>query len=219
MIVLQPWLDALPLMQQTVLLTAIRGPDGLPKYGPAKKLLRWYRRCILLSAMDQAILSDPLRSGGGSFTGPSIDRDVLISAFIARRQRDDEDYNQEIIEHGEPLCLSVFDDRNPHAIPYDELVDAQLGYDGWQPLMNVVVDSYLCHLDAIPHHFQLHFMHAAEILGYKHPVSPTRQWWNAVYLRLVHDMHLYPEPESDMDLRLGDDRAQWLARADPATAD
>ena len=44
--VLQPWVSGLTFMQQTVLLTAIRGPDGVPKYGPTKMLLRWFRRCI-----------------------------------------------------------------------------------------------------------------------------------------------------------------------------
>ena len=89
--VLQPWVATLTLMQQTVLLTAIRGPDGLPKYGPTKQLLRWYRRCILLSAMDQRVLTDPLQSGGGSFTGPSIDLSVLQNKAADRsRAREDE---------------------------------------------------------------------------------------------------------------------------------
>jgi len=33
-------------------------------------------------------------------------------------------------------------------------------------------------------------MHAAEILGYKHPNEPIRSWWHRTYLRLVHDLHL-----------------------------
>src|SRR5690606_18185763 len=55
-----------------VLLTAIRGPDGLAKYHPVKKVLRWFRRCILLSAMDKKIINHPGTEGGGSFTGTSI---------------------------------------------------------------------------------------------------------------------------------------------------
>jgi hypothetical protein len=70
--VIQEWTWGLPMMQQTVLLTAIRGPDGLPKYGAIKMLLRWYRRCVLLSAMDGKILGDPCSDNGGSFTGPSL---------------------------------------------------------------------------------------------------------------------------------------------------
>jgi hypothetical protein len=53
-----------------------------------------------------------------------------------------------------------------------------------------IVGDYLKSLDALPHHFQVHFMHAAEILGYKHPNEPIRSWWHRTYLRLVHDLHL-----------------------------
>lgn len=60
------------MMQQSVLLTTVRGPDGLPKYHPTKYVLRWYRRCILLSAMDGRVLTDPIEPNGGSFTGPSV---------------------------------------------------------------------------------------------------------------------------------------------------
>ena len=69
--VVQAWVtQTLSMMQQTVLLTAVRGPDGLRKESPAKPLLRAYRRDILLSATDGRILSDPTEDGGGSFTGP-----------------------------------------------------------------------------------------------------------------------------------------------------
>ncbi len=168
--VLQPWVSRLTLMQQTVLLTAIRGPDGVSKYGPTKMLLRWYRRCMLLSAMDKRVLSTPYEAGGGSFTGPSLYR-----------------------QSGDP--------------------------EGWQLPMDDLVGSYLRELDAIPHHFQLHFLHAAQIVGYKHPDDAIRRWWYCTYERLVHDMHLWPETEEQMDRRLGDSRDQWLERNDVATID
>ncbi|QXX74275.1 hypothetical protein [Methylovirgula sp. HY1] len=69
--VLQPWTFNLSFMQQTVLLTAVRGPDGLPKYGGVKMLLRWYRRCILVSSLDGEVLENPCDPRGGSFMGPS----------------------------------------------------------------------------------------------------------------------------------------------------
>lgn len=59
-------------MQQSVLLSAIRGPDGQPKYNPPKMLLRWYRRCVLISALDGIVLDNPYDPCGGSFTGPSV---------------------------------------------------------------------------------------------------------------------------------------------------
>lgn len=168
--VLQDWVADLTFMQQTVLLTAIRGPDGVAKYSPPKMLLRWYRRCVLLSSMEaegQRVLRTPYAYGGGSFTGPSYE---------------------------------------PTGLVHD-----------WRPLMSDRVSEYLRELDAIPHHFQLHLLHAVEILGYKHPDDDVRTWWRETYLRLVHDMHLWPETEDQLDLRLGDDRGQWLARNDVAT--
>lgn len=71
--VLQEWVLKIPMMQQTVLLVALRGPDGVPKYGPTKMLLRWYRRCILFSSLDGVVLTSPADKRGGSFTGPSFD--------------------------------------------------------------------------------------------------------------------------------------------------
>ena len=68
--VLQRWVESLTFMQQSVLLTAIRGADTLPKFHVSKYLLRWYRRCILISAFERCVLTDPYDTRGGSFTGP-----------------------------------------------------------------------------------------------------------------------------------------------------
>ncbi len=171
--VLQDWVTELPMMQQTVLLTAVRGPDGLRKYHPTKYLLRWYRRCILLSALDGKVLEDPIEPNGGSFTGPS--------------------------------CV--------HRIPTVAIAD------DWPGQMDDHVTEYLRSLDEVPLHFHLHLMHAVQILGYKHPNQQTRDWWRHVYNRLVHDMHLWPETEEQLDARLGDNREGWLARGDVATND
>jgi hypothetical protein len=162
---MQQWTHSLPMMQQTVLLTAIRGPDGLPKYGCVKLLLRWFRRCVLLSAMDGKALTNPYDNNGGSFTGPSLE------AYA----------------------------------------------ENWEYHMDNIVSEYVQELDAVPHHFQLHFMHAVEILGYKHPDERIRDWWEKLYRRLVNDFHLHPETKEEMDSRLGDSRSGWLKRADLAT--
>lgn len=69
----QNWVHELTMMQQTVVLEILRGPDGLTKYHKSKYLLRWYRRCVVFSAMDGTVLTTPIEAGGGSFTGPSYD--------------------------------------------------------------------------------------------------------------------------------------------------
>ncbi|MCT2398488.1 hypothetical protein [Novosphingobium mangrovi (ex Huang et al. 2023)] len=182
--VTQTWTEQLTFMQQTVLLTAVRGPDGSPKYGPTKMLLRWYRRCILRSSLeDGRTIKTPFDAGGGSFMGPSFPVDL------------------DGIEYGTRAWSLVV-----------------LNID-WPTRMTEIVSQYLRELDALPHHFQLHFMHAAEIVGYKHPDEEIRAWWHGTYLRLVHDMHLWPETEDQLDRRLGDSREQWLERNDAATID
>jgi hypothetical protein len=176
--VTQEWTWALSFMQQTVLLTAVRGPDGLPKYGGVKMLLRWYRRCILVSSPDGEVLGNPFDPRGGSFMGPS--------------------YGPRPMHTDGPLVFAV-------------------ASENWQPRMDEVMAEYLRELDAIPHHFQLHLLHAFEIVGYKHPWPPIRAWFLTAYERLVHDMHLWPETEEQLDERLSDSREGWLKRADPAT--
>lgn len=194
--VLQPWVEDLTMMQQSVLLTTVRGPDGLPKYHCSKYLLRWYRRCILLSAMDRRILADPCEKNGGSFTGPSVE--AIPDWEHAHHYR----------------AIGMLRDGTQHRP--DGVGDWR---DTWYEAMDDWVTEYLRSLDEVPHHFQLHFLHGAEILGYKHPTPNTRLWWHTVYNRLTFDMHLRPEPESEMDYRLGDNRQQWINAGDIATQD
>ncbi|SDX20968.1 hypothetical protein [Nitrosomonas communis] len=67
----QDWVSELPLMQQSVLLSAIRGPDGISKCQACRAMIRWFRRCVLVSAFDGKVFNSPCQLGGGSFTGPS----------------------------------------------------------------------------------------------------------------------------------------------------
>lgn len=167
--VTQQWVHGLTYMQQSTILTAIRGPDNSPKYAPPKMLLRWFRRCILVSALDGVVLSDPKDPRGGSFTGPSIG-------------------------------TSVEENRM-----------------SWPTAMEKHVHDYIQHLDAVPAHFQRHFMHAVEILGYKHPDQDIQMFWYELYIRLCREMHVGPETEDQLDRRLGDNLSDWLSTSDKAT--
>lgn len=149
--VLQNWVEDLPFMQQSVLISAIRGPDSLPKDHISKVIIVWYRRCILFSAFDKCVLTDPYDKRGGSFTGP---------------------------------CK----------VPLEE-----------------AFDEYFRTIDELPPHFYTHLMHAAEILGYKHPDLTARDFWREFYKKSVSKFHLKPELEIDLDRRLGDNKENWLA--------
>jgi hypothetical protein len=174
--VLQEWVCKLTFMQQSVLITAVRGPDGVHKNHISKKLIRWLRRCILISAFDGKALLLPYDVGerkGGSFTGPSLGAAELNVSNIAH---------------------------------------ARMELKPWQPEMHKVLDAYMLTLDEVPHHFQLHFLHATEILGYCHPTNTVATWWLEAYKRLCNDMHLNPETYEQLQGRLGDNEANWRAR-------
>ena len=169
--VMQEWTEALSLMKQTVLIAAVRGPDGLHKNHVSKRLLRFMRRCFLKNAMDGRISWKPYTEGGGSFKGPSV-----------------------------PALSPV------PGTPY------------WTERMRPLVDEYIAAVDEMPHHFQLHFMHAAEILGVHHPDKTVMCFWNAVYCRLVNDMHLNPESVHKFNERLSDNEEKWRAAEEVVAA-
>ncbi|MEM6381119.1 MAG: hypothetical protein AAF739_00460 [Pseudomonadota bacterium] len=167
----QEWVLQIPIMQQSVLFAAVRAPDGIRKNHPVKVLLRWYRRCVLLSAFDQTALLSPFELGGGSFTGPFENH------------------------HADEFVWSRLPERGLLATAFD-----------------MMRDVYLEHVDELPHHFQLHFMHAAQIVGVHHSEQSIRNWWWHFYLMIVNDAHLQPESVADMNRRLSDDRDEWKAR-------
>lgn len=83
--VLAPWVETLPLMQQSVLLALVRNEDGIDRDAPQKQLIKWFRRCILLSAFDRRVLTSPYESGGGSFTGSITDVTDAVTDFVRAR--------------------------------------------------------------------------------------------------------------------------------------
>ncbi len=179
----QPWVCNLTIMQQSVLFAAIRAPDGIRKDHPVKVLMRWYRRCVLICAFEGRAIENPFDPGGGSFTGP----------FTA--------------EHASEF-------RFTNDAPFTEVAawwgtaseaERQQCFDG---MRNV----YLRYVDELPHHFQLHLMHAAEIVGYEHPDPNISAWWRGFYMLIVNDAHLFPESQEQMRDRLSDGEEAWRRR-------
>lgn len=78
-----------------------------------------------------------------------------------------------------------------------------------QPLDRELADNFMnFQLDSYPMHWLLHFIHAIEIVGYKHPIPSTRKFWFDLYIRIVKSLHLHPEAEWEMDNRLKDERRE-----------
>lgn len=148
------WCLDLPLQQQSVLLLAARGPDGVRKDHPCKAVVRAYRGTVLVAAR----YGRPLEWGE---TGDTF------------------------------MCLKTIASQSAWA-------DARR--------------RYLEAVDELPHHYHLHLVHGAEILGYKHPEACFRAAWFGFYLHAVEDMHLVRETESELDARLSDwRREEWGA--------
>lgn len=77
-------------------------------------------------------------------------------------------------------------------------------------LWPAAIDGFFRTWDELPQHYLSHLAHGAEIIGYKHPDERFRDRWRAFYARFVTEMHLAPESEAEMDVRLGDwDREGW----------
>lgn len=184
--VLQDWVSELPLMQQTVLLTAIRGPDGVRKDHVSKLVLRWLRRCILVSAFDKCVLTNPYDERGGSFTGPSMEYYTSEYDGLTR------------------YCLWG------KGLARGYLPPGVHGRKTWPEAMIDLFGAYIKATDELPHHFQAHVRNSVEILGYKHPNQYIRESWWRFYLMLCDDLHLNREMEDQMDYRLADDKQQWL---------
>jgi hypothetical protein len=147
MLSVQPtWALELPLQQQSVLLLACRGPDGIAKFHPCKEVVRAYRATCLVAA----------KYGRTLGFGEHADTFMSLKEFA------------------------------------DEMA--------W----GKVLKQYFDNMDDLPHHYQMHLLHGAEILGYKHPDERFRERWKLFYLKGVHDMHLNVETEAEMDKRLSD---------------
>lgn len=193
--VIQEWAQALTFMQQSVLVSSVRGPDGLHKDHIAKYILRWLRRCFLISSFEGRALLDPINGRGGSFTGglkhPDSHKDGVVRRLWCQ-------YGS-MHHESEHRC-----DGRPGRPEDDPRY--------WEFVLDGCAQEYLRAVDEVPHHFHLHLMHAAEILGYKHPEEWIRVWWHKFYHQLVHDAHMHPESMEEMDRRLGDDEEQWRER-------
>lgn len=75
--------------------------------------------------------------------------------------------------------------------------------------------QFLWDLDSYPMHFVAHTMHAAEIIGYKHPDEKLREKWVKLYKDMVLALHLNFETESQLDVRLGFTPAEGITKKEP----
>ena len=131
--VIHDWLNTLTFKQQTVVLVALRGFDGVGKGDPSKPLIKALRATVLRNA-------------------------------------------------------------NPDA---KDFMHVDLSWGQVQDFLEDNSHSY-------PLHWVMHFAHAAEIIGYKHPEASVRTWWIHLYWEVCKILHVTPENEEQLDCRLCD---------------
>lgn len=56
--------------------------------------------------------------------------------------------------------------------------------------------------DSFPHHWLMHFIHAAEIVGYLHPNTQIARFWLQFYTLMCDCMHMKTETKDEMIIRL-----------------
>lgn len=62
--------------------------------------------------------------------------------------------------------------------------------------------------DAYSHHWLMHFIHAAEIIGYLHPDRNISQFWRQFYFKMCDSMHMLYESKNEMLDRLAEKRVK-----------
>lgn len=62
--------------------------------------------------------------------------------------------------------------------------------------------KFLRNVDHYPHHWFMHLVHAAQVVGYESPDPNHSAFWSNFYAAAVHRMHLNPETKEQMWARL-----------------
>lgn len=66
-------------------------------------------------------------------------------------------------------------------------------------------EKFIDTVEEYPTHWFTHFLHAVEIVGYKHPDKDIRERWNKLYNSLCENvLHVNPERERQLNERLED---------------
>lgn len=76
------------------------------------------------------------------------------------------------------------------------------------------MNAFLKNCDHYPHHFVMHFVHAAEVVGYHGPSAEARMRWRGFYLRACNRLHMNPETSEQLDARLNADEESFAAAQD-----
>lgn len=86
---------------------------------------------------------------------------------------------------------------------YSELLELP-GVREDTPEEKLLLSFWESQVDDVPHHWLMHFAHAAQIVGIHHPDEPVREFWWRVYVAIVGSFHMQPEILAFFEYRLRD---------------
>ena len=75
---------------------------------------------------------------------------------------------------------------------------------------NIVVEGFMDEHDMLPHHYVLHLIHAAEIVGYFRK-DEIGQMWMSFYARMCKKMHVTAESMYELNTRLNKNEVEFFA--------
>jgi hypothetical protein len=122
---------------------------------------------------------------------------VLVSAIRGCDSAEREDHSKYLVRVYRGVLL------NPHCKDIKKAASFMIPFDdeNWDHAMA----DFLRSIDHYPNHWLLHFMHACEVVGYKHPDPTIAHAFRSLYLKLVRKFHLHHETEPELDARLNAD--------------
>jgi hypothetical protein len=74
-----------------------------------------------------------------------------------------------------------------------------------------VMQKFLDDCDHFPHHYVMHLIHAAEIVGYYHPDREKRDVWHSFYINACKKLHMREETQTELSMRLEADEKGFAA--------
>lgn len=91
----------------------------------------------------------------------------------------------------------------PHCADIRKSASFMIPFDGddWYE----ACEPFFSSIDHYPNHWLLHWLHACEIVGYKHPSLAVSEAYIFLYHKAVRKFHMLPESEWHLDERLNAD--------------
>lgn len=98
------------------------------------------------------------------------------------------------------MCIDYGENQNNEIVGIKDPSVNELRPFGWK--FNKVAKHFFADVDSLPHHFLMHLIHAAEVIGYNHPDADIASVWCQFYGEACLSFHMIPESKRELNQRL-----------------